>query len=267
MIYARPGNYTKPAAGAQINWAHPLTRGLTEWWTLAESGGQAYESIHSKMSSSTIAFIDPPRNGTTLGVAPIFNGSTSNYYLNNTLTPYADGTNYTVWCLCIPSLVGVTQSPIDADDQLGAMRMFQLRFQADNTYNFILFNTIVTPFTLAAGGTVVANVPTTIAGTLNGTAITVYKNGASVGTDTLTGTALCRGTLFTIGRKDNNPASNFFNGAVLAVGRWNRALSSQELLELHRNPYSVLARQSPDVSLLYNLSGTTITDLRPQSCF
>ena len=243
---------TKPPLGAQINYGHPLANGLVDCWLLGESSNA--QTVNQKTGKVSTSGSVPPARGSIDGMARVFNGATSSRSLDNTVQALPDGTDYTVWARCIPTVGGVLQSPLDSDDQAG-VRMFQLRFNASNQFEFVAFNTAISAFTATSSTTMQLNRVASIAGSVRGTAVSVWANGLNAGSATLTGTLESSASIIMIGRRLTGAGPQQFTGNILVAARWNRALTEREHFLLHHDPYVLFRAQSPAMNILSPIGG------------
>lgn len=245
MMALRSGKaQTKPLDGVAIDLSHSLARGLVDCWPLRESANSQTRNVMTGVLSTSTTI--PPVVGSLGGLARDFDGATSSRFLDNAVSAIPDGTDYTVWSLCIPRGSGLTQNVVDSDGFAGARR-FQLRVNTSNQFEFIAFNTAEAPF-IATGSTVALGTLVSIGGTVRGTVVTVWGNGVPVGSTTLTGTIKSNAPTIRIGNLIGGSPQEF-NGQILMAARWNRALTAFEMSMLHAAPYLLFYGASPNAAL------------------
>jgi len=244
----------KPVIGTALQYGHSLTNGLVDCWMLGEQSlSQARNALTGQSSTSTII---PPASGSLMGLSRVFDGATSNRFLDNSVQVLSNGTDYTVWCYFIPTAIGAIMSLVDSDDNL-TERMFQLRTNASNQFEFIAFNTVGSSFSATSSITFFQGKPNTLAGTVRGTAVNVWANGVLHGSATLTGTLRSSASTIRLGLR--LAISNPFTGNLLIAARWNRALTNMEIAQLHASPYSMFAGQPSNATyIVTNSTGVRI---------
>ena len=236
-----PDPRVKPPFGAaEVDFTHPMAGAVRGFWPLNEGGGLPLNLATGQLG--TVVTTRPVWTGSQAGHGLLCDGSSSKRAVDYTVSGLTNGTPFTVWVLCAPDSFVDVRNAMSSD--FGSQpRFFQLRLgQTTGVYSFIPFNTAGTPFT-ASGGAATLGVLISLAGTITAAkAVTVWKDGVSQGTNTLTGTigASSTPTSIRLGGYQGDTTVSLFSGPLFAAGIWMRALSQAELLWLHAEPYAML---------------------------
>lgn len=246
----------KPAPGAQVNWAHPLARGLVFYMPLIEGGGNPHD------------YVSPPSNGVWNGVA---------YWSDNAGGGSGRG----------PASAVGTAANLSNTNYLSAGTPAKLQFT--ETSSWTIHNVLTYQGTAAEiwstdpGGATRSRIDWEIDGS-NHLSLTIGNNGGTLGT--VTGTTSLSGApaqqvrhvtavrdvantklnLYLDGRLEATAAdastgtwtvgassgsgdwktrfdgtnSNDYIGLMACIAIWNRPLSAQEVQQLYREPWCLL---------------------------
>ena len=230
----------QPQAGATIDYGNPLARGLKVGWHGANPHRNLANGDHTYLPSGVDDTENVGRAGKSVrGVA----GVKSLRGLKNIVS----STAYTVMTVVMDSSGrGAVRNPFDGDASGSGNRIYQLRFDADNTARFIAFNTAVGNFQASGTAASASDKISVLAGVVDAAQVaTVYLNGIpGTTTATVTGTpkTLVMTDYLTIGQMgDFNNTTQTFTGDIFACFFWNRGLSKSEIYALSQNPWQLFA--------------------------
>jgi hypothetical protein len=238
---------SKPPLGSQINWGHPLSRGLVGCFLFNEGGGnlvrnsaieKPYPSVHLSNNNGTIVGADWV--GTQKGIGLYFNGS-SDYITHNDV--FDVGTfdfSYSCWFRAGWTAANEFRAMMGKTAATGATGRYYLIFNATKIEVQAL-NGLITiaeaPYldgrwhhaivTIDRDANALLYIDTILKGTADVSAVngvnydTTFHFGIGAYTD-------AAGTSFTQG---------WFNGNINNVLIWRRALSPSEIQQLYVEPY------------------------------
>lgn len=247
----------KPGPGAQINWAHPLARGLVFYMPFTEGGGNPRD------------LVGPPSNGVWNGIAywsdnfgagsgrgpasslgTAANLSKTNYLTAGTPTKlqFTQASSFSIHAISTVQAAG-SPDQLWTTDPGGATRP-QLQFGVNSNNLYIQFGDNAGTLGTLTGGTNLSGRPSsqsrhlTAVRDVPNTNIKLYVDGVqdASGSDASTGT-------WTIGASagagdwgthfDTNTTFDWI-GLVSCIAVWNRPLSADEVQTLYRNPWCLL---------------------------
>lgn len=234
-------NRIKPARGAaRVDWRNPTTRGLVYWFLLNENGGAGGLGL---VGNTAWSFTNGETwKATEIGPGVSLDGTDD--YLSFATPNIAAGPEFSVdlW---------VRPASLTTDTRL-------LGNNTSATFNFRLNNTSFEFYPNAGGGSwaVLGTSSDIAAGSLVHLVATFTDNtgslqhdaqgwingkpGTAVTADIDTGLAVESNVYF--GRKFNDSFGNLFAGELVQLRFWNRALTTEEVLGLYREPYGLLRR-------------------------
>lgn len=228
---------SKPILGTQLNWAHPLAKGLVGFWLFNEGSGNKVQDLSMNGNHGTVVGASrvPGKDGMALSFDNL-----DDYVaiLDNPTLRFTD--KFTISALIYPLGWG--------ENSVG--RIFDKNTAATNDgYMFYLNNTITagltvglnTSFHNSSANVAVLNkwqrMTVTFGAGLTSNQIRFYVNGVPAGVATKT-TAITTSTIVAnIGNRLDTERT--FNGTIDNVQVWNRALFAQEILDLQIAPYSM----------------------------
>lgn len=219
-----------------------LTDNIISYWKLDESSGNAADSVgantltNNNSSTYVSALINNgvSLNGSTqtLSVASDLGITSGNWSVSTWIKPSSLPSSDTSAgafggnCFCFVNKDNATNNVIIYLYllRIGGIQTIAVNRQKQNTANAAVEYTFTTP----------TNSFTHVAGTYNGTTLTLYVNGASVGTPLATsGTGASGGADQTGIGAYISGASAYFPGIVDETGIWSRALTSNEITSLY----------------------------------
>lgn len=217
-----------------------LTTDLVHYWKLDESSGDAADTVGS--------FTFPNVNTVTYSAGKINNGAnlamaSSQCFLTSSTTALNGGTALTAYTLSI-WIYRTSLPPTSGTGQAG--RFFQNGGNAgefligyknvSGTYSFYVEHYDNGSNKIAIDYTVTLSTSTWyhVALTWNGTTLTLYLNGASVGTPQSTSSINTAGGYgCAMGQNTAGTANTYWDGSLDEVGFWKRGLSSTEVGQLY----------------------------------
>lgn len=218
-----------------IQLQHPLNDGLVAAWLFTEGCGGLIEDNANATNGHAHGVLasNPPTWTQALnGPGVSFDGSAQYANCTNALSRYVD--RWTIAARVFPtSYAGF--STILARGQ-GSDRNFELRLDQTTGKITAVFTSAFNTFKFATGATgVTLSTWNTVAGTFDGSTITVYLNGVSDGSAAAAFTPENDGTMLSIGSLNG---TNKFAGVIEEVRLWDRALSLDELRAWEDSDYS-----------------------------
>ena len=211
---------------------------------------------------------NPKRDTTPAGQGYSFGNNSSNYFSPNGVADLPSGTEYTYLIVYWMDAIGATNIPVHSDDG-GGNRGFQFQISSTGQPIGIGFNTSASNFN--ATGIARAAKQTEVAlMRVSATSVSIFQNGAKTGTTALTGTiAPVVGFRHSVGARSSTP----FNGHLVALVRWKRALTDSEASQVTANPWQIwldrqyitvpasLAHVQQDLVASYAILGSVQQDL------
>jgi hypothetical protein len=227
----------QPRYAVPVNRSNPLTQGLDVCipcvWEPSPLGGAVLTQVGS-----------PVLRVSEGGVGYYNSLSAANRFSELGWPSIANGQGYTYACVFRPDTIATGDQLICADNVDSSTRAFQFKIIAGEIYH-IAFNTAVTTFT-AQGVTVSAGKVSTAIARCTPTLASVFANGIKGATEaaitgTLQGHCGSVNPEVELGCRSFGGGTSPFYGQIIAVFRWNRALSDSEAIEVSRNPWQLLS--------------------------
>lgn len=215
----------KPPVGSVVNWGHPLSNGLVGCWLFNEGGGNTAASIGGINIAGVFGIATKTWDST--GVK--FTTSTSGGFSTGIKSPISGRKPVTVFVSVIPYVLDGSGSLFIANDS-------ECILYGSNAGVTFICNSFATNDRVV-GGSIIANKVNTLAGTFDGTNLSVYSNGLIGGSVIPTG-SYGTGTNFTIG--PNSAMGIQTRATICNAMYYNRALSADEIKSLHENPYQMI---------------------------
>lgn len=224
----------KPPPGAQINFSHPLARGLVGCWLFNEqSGNQAYDSSPYRNHGTLHGFNDPSsKDRSSLGLQ--YDGSAT--YVNCGTDPslnIADAITIETW-------VNITDLGVLPSIVSGFINAFQYTeiTLAHTTHKINWHTTEGSYKTIKSDSVPNLNEWIHIAGTINTLGEMFLFVDGVLQTDAETGAAPVTNLNWYIG-KNRLGADRYFNGTIYYVRIYNHALSAAEIRWSYQEPYAM----------------------------
>lgn len=226
---------SKPPLGAQIDWGHPLAKGLVGCWLMNEGAGLIAKDLVANNNATS-------KNGANW--VPSLKGYAFNF----------DGTDDYLTCGIVDGKVlDITGNKVtvSAIVKIGSTAWAERNIVRKDRghYNLVQLDADEVRFEIYNGGYVSAKTTTSplvlnnwyhLIGVYDGIAVSVYINGKFVISAAATGNLANTGTpeTFNIGCRDNNGTPDlFFPGIIASVQVWNTALIPQQIRQLYADPY------------------------------
>jgi hypothetical protein len=239
----------KPPLGSQINWSHPLSKGLVACYLMNEGSGDKIYDLSGNNNVGTLIGMNNTTGGWSPGIkgqALKFDGSddcvtaSSNNFLGLIGKAYTislwiqDDTSAAILATFFHRIVSFANGVINIQlglgtDSVGAYRSFYISESFDS----------ITKKQSASVGTGWFNV----IATSNGSTHKLYVNGAldEGGSGGSPGPFITNTGLLYIGQRGNN--AGYVKGSIDDVRIYNRALSPQEVSQLYQSPYAMFERR------------------------
>lgn len=237
---------TKPAAGARIDWSHPLATGLVSPWFFNEGGGLLVsDGRNTGVLTLAPIWIPASRGG---GSALKFSGS--NYVaVTNPVGPPIGAQHYTIaaWIRA----ASYTSQGIVGWGNFGSNRESNA-FRINSVGSALLNYWWSADLSVAAPGLTDGRFHHVVA-TSNNATRSIYMDGRLLGSDVPTGAHVVPSTAnFRIGSTNNG---EFYQDAIESVLIYNRWFSPEDVKYLYSEPYAML--RAPDVWRRYIVLGIT----------
>ncbi len=241
---------SKPLLGTQLNWAHPLNKGLVGYWLFNEGMGDKVNDLSMNGNIGTLMGMAFPST-----VASGWNPSKKGVGLNfDGVNDYVDAGNAA--SLNITAAITVEAwiklSTVSANQVVVAkwysggwtINSYLLYIGQDlfnNKFGFSIQQTNGIIIIIHSTDTFNINEWTHIVGVADGFNLYVYKNGVSAGIPvSYDGSIAQQPTRDTIiGKLRQEDNVYLFNGSISEVRIYNRALSVKEIMELYIDPYGM----------------------------
>lgn len=238
----------KPPLGSQINWAHPLARGLVGCWLMNEGGGlkvlnkiNNYYDIISNFSS----FNNWSQNSKGTGLK--FLRDIQNSKIPLIIDPFSTSSPFTIVASVAPTNNDTNYGAIigRGQDGSGAGWSIRFRYKTGNVYEIAIVTTSpsTTGRTTTGIKTYGLNIPVQAVAVWNPNVfLNLYTNG-SIDKSNIDATSQLRtsGVGTTIGF--NPGTAEYFNGIINYIYIYNRVLSPSEIQQLYIEPYCFIAPQ------------------------
>ncbi len=237
LIHLPYPSQQKPPLGSQINWSHPLSRGLVGCWLMNEGGGKFFrENISRRL---TTLFNPAQYNGKTWGVTPRGIGVSAN---QGTGPTYPQDPNYKItnqvtlvdYSYYPNAITGVTPIFEKANGYLDGTG-----YQIFSGYSQDADLVFQVQGTRAVSPGKVMNVAGSfhlIVGTYDGSNIKIYSDGILLKTQAYSNSSL---TDSAVGLRFRSGGSRI----ILYSLAYNRALSPAEIQQLYAEPYEFIQKR------------------------
>lgn len=255
----------KPHVGAQLDRAHPLSRGLVGAWLMNEGAGSVVRDVSGNgyTGAITSATWSPGRFGTCLAMG----GSGTVNAGDIEVLDGCSALTISIWCMA--TTLGFPDIGVLVNKDAGSARSFYLRVGTTEILSFGVYNSDGTLGSTQSDAFWKSDAGTWrhIVGVWDGTTVSAYINGVLNGTPgSLSG--VMRSNAYSVGIGTDWPGS--IDGPMV----WRRALTASEIQSLYRDPYQMFRRGNPvvlggaaasgtDYSRTIN-DGLGVTDARSQ---
>ena len=245
MILSRPGRFTKPPPGAQINWGHPLATGLTACFLLNTGSGSADDFVYGYRGTLT--------NGarwviSQQGHAVDFDGVNQFISIPHT-SKLMFPSSFTIVARILLNAAAVEDDVIVSKTlAVGSQTgYFFAEHNGATTIDFGFYNGVA--YKVANGATGIGtNTWATVAGVFddNADTNTVFLNGVQDGQVSSVGNVVSNTNAVEIGSKSNELGKTL-DGQVAWVYLFDIAKTRAEIQWLNTEPYAFLLSASPSV--------------------
>jgi hypothetical protein len=241
----------KPPLGQQINWSHPLSKGLVGCWLMNEGSGDRIYDVSGNNNDGVLV-------GT---VKPVWVPGKSGSCLQ------FDGSRRTVTVLDSPSLNLPNAFTITAMvNQTGLVNWTRIVTKGDTNYMLLMW-TSGRPYLAMKVGSVEYNTHSAtetvlpngqwhlLIGTFDGTTMRYYYDGKREGLEkAIVGLADTNTSVVSFG----SPGINYYYGCMSDIRIYNRALSAQEIWQLYQSPYAMFEGRPVWMDYVQAASGLSI---------
>ncbi len=232
---------SKPLLGAQLNWAHPLNKGLVGYWLFNEGMGDKANDLSMNGNVGTLSGMAFPSTTSSgwnpghKGVGLNFDGVNDCVDAGNRKSLQIDGD--VTLSVHLKHSIGegyLIGKGIGNDNT----QMWYLRINFDNRIEFIGGNSSENGmgFDVLTIDTISNNTWNYLVGTISGNTANIYINGKISKSELVTSRQSNAGNVL-IGKRVDDWIR--FTGALDKVCIYNRALSAQEIMELYIDPYGM----------------------------
>lgn len=223
----------KPSLGAQIDWGHPLTKGLVFCALMNEGGGMFCNNLASTFYRGTLTNMTPADWIPTIkGLGLKWDQSTS-YIPLNAGAIVANLNNSTVEALVIPTTTTGESSIYDESDTTSQTVFRTRRYSNVFGFDFVITSTW---YNCTGSTTITSGNPYHVAGTFStNLGMKLYVNSKLDGTNA--NTTPCNKSIGNswIGRYGQTGYN--WIGNIIFVRLWARTLSQNEIEWLYTDPY------------------------------
>ncbi len=231
---------SKPLLGTQLNWAHPLNKGLVGYWLFNEGMGNKVNDLSMNGNVGTLmgmAFPSTPASGWNPGKKGVgLNFDGVNDYVdcgNNASLNITTTITISAW-INHNVAIDITSTILAKDGVLDNTRAFQMVKYLNGKIRFILWDSVGGAHALYSDNNSLSNIWYHVVGTYDGVTQKLYVNSILQSTsNTMTGIKSVITTHVIIGMF----STNYAKGAIDDVRIYNRALSANEVMELYIDPY------------------------------
>ena len=233
---------SKPPIGSQIDYSHPLAKGLVGCWLMNEGGGKSVRDLARNMNGTLVG--DTKFTVNNIGSCLLFDG-TGDYANSNS---FVDTTQLTisVWLSTPAPTTSYMMILTKSSGVVG--QPWELRFSA-NSGRIQFWSTTTVEGTDKGATALSANKLYHIVLTYNKVKAQIYIN--SIAETMSNDVSYASGSLITssttpilIGARKITTPEYFFNGSMKNCYLYNRALSSQEIQQLYIDPYCFIKPQT-----------------------
>ena len=233
--------FTKPPIGTPLNKAHRLSQGLVGYWSFGEGAGGKTQDLSGNGNHGILTNIV---QGATSGWAGGKFGRALNFdgvddYVQTELAP-SGYTAITMAAWVNLSAVGFYSMVLSSGTNADGVP--EMRFFSDSGRMEIAnrVNNVSVRDTVNVSGTGWHH----FVGVANGTTLTLYKDGALVGSSTIAHN-MNSSSPFRFARRSNDEGGTYFPNASLDEVRiYNRVLSADEVRQLYTDPFCMFEQES-----------------------
>ena len=242
-VYAKRWT-SKPPVGSQIDWSHPLSRGLVACFLMNEGGGSKIYDIARRNNGTLI-------NGATWkagkrGVALNFDGTDDYVDVGSAI---GKPTSWTITGWIKPTSIANNGIIFSVDTGGSNNNAWGVYGNSGNILSLYVSSGSDTQIFQIAGEYTAVNYPSTswtfISGTINGTTISYYRNGNLIASTPQTISMGGTPYKISIGKYGEYTGSGYnFPGSIDDVRIYNRALSPTEIRKLYEDPYCFIKQSN-----------------------
>jgi len=256
LSFAR-GQNDKPMLGSQINWGHPLSKGLVGCWLMNERGGNVYKDLASGALGASV--VNRPWLPTKLGIGSRnFQTTLSTYsaeYIdsnNNKINTNSNGLGHTIIMTVYSSSLSQTNYQNQGWFAFQGNYFYRGVLGMSNTgaLNYIRYNAGAGTYALrTTTNVIVASTVNMVAVTYDfkalGAGIRIYVNGKECSYATTTDGSGSIQTLGDICFATLNPDDGYgwLAGTIINSFAYTRILSPSEIQQLYQDPYCFIQQQ------------------------
>lgn len=228
---------SKPPLGTQLDWSHPLNKGLAGFWLFNEGHGNKVNDLSMNRNTGTLTSMafppttasgwNPGRNGVGLN----FDGV--NDYVdagNNASLNITGNMTISAW-IKIPSAPATYPGIVTKRESDGTVG-YVLALNANNAILFLLKIEGVSK--IATSQTFSLNTWHHVVGVYNNITMVTYVDGTAGNPSNVNGSISISSNALKIGVSH---LGAYFNGTIDEVRIYNRALSASEVQQLYIDPY------------------------------
>ncbi len=225
----------KPMLGQQINWAHPLSKGLVGLWLMNEGSGGQVKDLSGNGNDGVLVGGVSWAIGKYLGL----NFPGSDDYVNCGTGSSIDITgNMTIVAGISPNSAPVNYSQIANKEDISSAG-YSFILHSDRTIQFWIGDDTDFQGVQDATTALQDNIFYQVVGRYDGTNISVFVNGQKEGSDVAQSPPATNAGTLGLGIRHRN-LDREFKGKIFYVYIYNRALSaSTEITLLHREPFGM----------------------------
>lgn len=233
---------SKPPLGSQINWGHPLSKGLTACLVMQEGTSMRTKNLITGVFEpiSVLTYIDSWGKNTK-GTGVLFRRDTYNTKIPITKDPISTSLPFTIVASVSPTTNNAAYGVIlsRGQDSQGAGRSVSYGRNADGTFYIQVITTSPSTTARTTTGTKIypANTLVQVVAVWNpAISLSLHTNGTL---DKYNADSTSNLRTSTVGTAIGHfyGSTNFFDGLMNYVYIYNRALSPQEIQQLYIDPY------------------------------
>lgn len=250
ILQGRRRGHAQPPPGAQVNWAHSITKDLLDLWVVSEST-MALANLVSGQVGATSTII-PPTAYSHAGRSLLFDGPTTSRFVDAACQARPTGEDYTLWVQCMPTvLAGEEGDVLSYDSQSGATRKFALAATpvAGTGPYAVVMNTGGTGYSAQDPTTPALNKVHTFGYFVRhqDTTLRFFTDGRHTATTAFTGSIRSDFPLVRFGKQLGTLVQQRYTGHIFLAARWRRALLPEEF-RLLVDPQVLFADPTPTKS-------------------
>ncbi len=221
--------FQKPLIGTQVNWGHPLSRGLVGCWLMNEGAGDRIYDL-SLNGNDGVFVNDPAWVAGQVGLAIDFDGG-------NDSVDCGSFQNFTEpFTVLVKAKANLATGNADICEKFSALGVNFLILKVSAEWRFYCGG-VSTPNSARFSPSLMAGAWADIVGVWNGTDTLIYFDGVYRAKAVIPLAPTSTATNLLIGRRYNNTSA--FPGQISSVLIYNRTLSAEEISELYLNPYGM----------------------------